>query len=407
MLKNVFFLAALLAPGLAYGGNPSADLSVQVTPGGTTSTQCPSTAPAEAVHVGFTAMVLCNDFTQPLPNSAGTTTDPNYWGCVGHGTGGVLNGQVWWPQSSSVGCSDFDQEVDSTTGQLTQHIQFLASQYAPGVVGWNQYATDDGSGNHVPGQGHYLAFPLASLIEYTIRDNLSSHQNCGSNQNSDWWNGVHESQSGVGVFERDVIENYGPGMPGVCQNWTGFSALHNWNVGGQGSLIWGALGGCPQAIANKCTDPTWFNHYHTYGMLTTTDGSTGISNCGYVDHIFMGCAQFNGDHFCLAGSPNQAGCYGEREQLTMIVGSDGQGCNTVADCTANPRNNTGVPPGDIHVYIESIRVWSCPAWNAGGDPRISNPGVNTCYSNIFSGENASKVPPKTMLADATIMQWAE
>lgn len=32
MIKDLFFTAALLVPGLAYAGNPSADLSVQIVP---------------------------------------------------------------------------------------------------------------------------------------------------------------------------------------------------------------------------------------------------------------------------------------------------------------------------------------------------------------------------------------
>jgi hypothetical protein len=55
MIKQLFFTAALLVPGLTYGGNPSADLSVQVVPSATGScspsspgTDACETPPSEA-----------------------------------------------------------------------------------------------------------------------------------------------------------------------------------------------------------------------------------------------------------------------------------------------------------------------------------------------------------------------
>ena len=73
MIIRLFFIAwALLLPCVAFGGDPSAYLPVQVVPAGTTtSTQCPSVAPAEAQRAGFTTMVFCQDFRSGLSDHFG------------------------------------------------------------------------------------------------------------------------------------------------------------------------------------------------------------------------------------------------------------------------------------------------------------------------------------------------
>src|SRR5215831_19464196 len=99
MLRQLSLVAALmLAPCLAFAANPSANLSVQVVPTGpTTSAQCPATAPAEAAQAGFTTMAFCNDFTQPIPNTAGTGLPATWLGLVSSG-GGPADGNdhVWF-----------------------------------------------------------------------------------------------------------------------------------------------------------------------------------------------------------------------------------------------------------------------------------------------------------------------
>src|ERR1700730_18026778 len=57
MIKQLFFMAALLVPGLAYGGNPSADLQVQIVPAGSPP------VPAAAQAANFTTLALNSDFT--------------------------------------------------------------------------------------------------------------------------------------------------------------------------------------------------------------------------------------------------------------------------------------------------------------------------------------------------------
>src|SRR6516225_7800474 len=90
MIKKLFFSAALLAPGLAYGGNPTADLSVKIVP--PTSAAC-GTVPADVATVGFTTVALCNDFTTAIPNAVGTGLPSNWLNC--DGTQAPVAGNVW------------------------------------------------------------------------------------------------------------------------------------------------------------------------------------------------------------------------------------------------------------------------------------------------------------------------
>jgi hypothetical protein len=357
MIKKLFFLAALLAPGLAYSGNPSADLSVQIVPAGpTTSSQCPNAAPPEAQSAGFTAMVLCEDFTQSIPNSAGTGLTANWNGC-GNGAG-----QLWYiqPTENQVngGCNDIKQIVDPLNpGQMVLHMQWLKSMWVANGRDktWMQLDAFD---SFTPGAGRYMAWPQANLTQVTYRDNLNTFSDgCAyGNFNAELWS--HEAQSGTGVNEFDFFENNTAPQPGICND----MAIHNWNTGGTGSGI------DPVNVA-----PGFTNSYHTFGLLTTVNGSA-IESCGYVDHVLQGCfGPANLSAECTAPNPpiNQSGCFGQRDYALLWIG-----------ILLGPNTQQ-----DLHAWVQSISVWSCPSWNAT-DPKISNPPTNTCYGALITGENA-------------------
>jgi hypothetical protein len=230
-------------------------------------------------------------------------------------------------------------------------------------------------------------------MEITERDNMSSIiTGCSSGQdanghgqsNPDFFSGSHEGRSGVGVFEGDILENWTGGLS--CPGFLANQCMRNWNASG-------APGAC--SITGNTTSPPaptgfagnrhWFDNYHTYGFLTTTDGSTAIELCGYIDHVLVQCVPYNTQNICSApAGNNQSGCYGQRDEFTWWWG---QG---------------GYPAGaDAYDWVEGFRVWACPQWNAGGDAHISNPGINTCYGTIITGENAIKGDQKKMLATAS------
>jgi hypothetical protein len=144
----------------------------------------------------------------------------------------------------------------------------------------------------------------------------------------------------------------------------------------------------------------WFDNYHTYGLMTTTSGSWPMESCSYVDHVLMNCIQFPGgpawlcsnsgnDGNSAPAASNGSGCYGQRNEIYWQVGSYG-------DQMA----------GDVHVYVQSIRMWSCPAWNAGGKPNVSVPGINTCYGTVIAGENLKNGPKQKMWVSTQPQLWS-
>jgi hypothetical protein len=375
MIKKLFFLGALLVPGLAYGGNPSADLSVQIVPAGTTtSTQCPSTAPAEAQAAGFTTLVFCQDFTQQIPNSAGGAANPqgttaNWNGCRSG------PGQLWYSRGGAPCMAPrMGQVTDATTGGLAMNFLMPHSQFYGGGPNLNTIGMDDGTGFQ-PNVGNYTAYPIASLVEITYRDNTATVPTTCVNQGTfDFFSGSHEMQSGntqnnSGEFEEDFFENYTGGNG--CQQWQMSENLHDWfwnptpatsvwNSGGSG-ITW-------PPETNGGTNAAFWNNYHTIGELTTTDGAN-IEVCGYIDHQLLRCTPFpNGGHgYCTYGTEvNQSGCVGQKSELWFWWGDLGP--------------DSGV---DINAWVEGWRVWSCPAWNTGtSGPKASVAGVNTCYGTV-------------------------
>jgi hypothetical protein len=251
------------------------------------------------------------------------------------------------------------------------YFQYLQKYWVAGKTALTWIQTDDFSSNQ-PGQGNYFAFPQASYIEFTYRDNIyDNHTPCDGVNSVAFVAWSHEGAAGVSsVNEFDLIENWGSGVN--CQSQVTGESLHNFNGDGSG----GVPGGRVWDFSGLGNFGRWgygsTDSYHTYGMLTTTDGTT-IEVCGYIDHALVNCAPFpRVDRECV-DSLNQSGCFGQKNILYLWVGS----------------NNGQRPHGDIKAWVQSWRVWSCPSWNAT-DPKISNPPTNTCYGKIITSQNAAK-----------------
>jgi hypothetical protein len=344
------------------------------------SAQCSTTPPAEAQKAGFTAMVMCQDFTQPIPNTAGTGVTTG-WVNVCGGPAGTPQ----WFQYGNAGpirCNNFQQVTDGANG-LVMHIYYDPAQcVSPG----NQLCrvniqTDDFS-SLTPGVGNYFVYPQASYAQITYRDDLYvNHTPCDGINNTAFWMSSHEGGAGhAPPNEFDVIENWGGGVN--CQSQVTDEALHNWN-GDPGGFVPASSVWNFHSIGNWA-GTTWSyaatNGYHTYGMLTTTNGSDNMEVCGYIDDFLLNCTQFPGitdecrNDKTGAALPNinGSGCWGQKNYPIVWVGSAG-----------GP-----APHNTVNAWIKSWQVWSCPAWNVG-DPRIST-AANSCYGSIISSENAIK-----------------
>jgi hypothetical protein len=113
--------------------------------------------------------------------------------------------------------------------------------------------------------------------------------------------------------------------------------------------------------------------YHTYGMLTTTDGAN-IETCGYIDHQLVYCIPMPGlNRECASSLSSQSGCFGQRDILLWWIGSNASG---------------GPIAGDVKAWVKSWRVWSCPSWNAGS--AIITNANNKCFGTIISSESNVK-----------------
>jgi hypothetical protein len=377
-ISMIWFIGILFVVTVALASNTtladvSGDLSVQVVPA-SPSNECPSTAPAEAQRAGFTAMVMCQDFTQPIPNNAGTGVTANWNGC-GSGSMGVPG----WHLVDGTRCADIFQVTDPTTGGLVMKYQYLLSEYGP-LAGVRIAMWTDDKSSKIPGQGNYFNFPQASLLEITYRDNMDDiHSGCNGADSTAFWTWAHECGANADAcLEKDVIENWRSGT--TCQYQVTDSALHNWNGDGAGNAqtansVWDyphkgnfSMWGSVDSAGHGPTDV-----YHTYGLLTTTDGATNIVSCGYIDHVLVNCQQWPGiNRMCsYTGTPNigpnsQSGCWGERDVLLWWVGSNGGG--QIA--------------GDNIAWVKSWRVWSCPNWNTGS-ALISN-SDNRCFGPVVT-----------------------
>ena len=372
MLRVLAFVAAALlsVPALAHS---RLDMLMTAIPPmkSAPSDQCPATAPAEAQLAGFTTMVFCNDFTKPIPNTAGTGTTQDWLIECGPGTSapGVWHGQWNTPWD----CKNVRQEIDPLTGVLSMH--FLVPQATNGRI---NLVTDDGT-DHRPGYGKYFNYPQASLMEITYRDDIETKPGyCNGVDSTAFFAWSHEGGSGSSaVNEWDVVENWLAGIG--CAPVDNDGAYHNWNTGRSGPL-WGwsyCEGPCPPSV----NTPGTMSKIHTFGLLITTDATIPRTDfCSYVDHVRINCGSYlypnNGDvgAQCVGtggpgGTPalNQSGCWGQRDIAIFWVGVNGSGNLSK----------------DVNAWVQSFRVWSCPAWNAQ-DAEMSIPGVNTCYGKLVN-----------------------
>ena len=103
-----------MVPALAYGGNPSANLSVQVVPSGKAGTcgVIMGQVATDTATAGFDTCVLYNDFTTAIPNSVGTGLPSNWLNC----NPGTDTDAVWNASGHGVPCSSFQQVTDTGGG---------------------------------------------------------------------------------------------------------------------------------------------------------------------------------------------------------------------------------------------------------------------------------------------------
>jgi hypothetical protein len=217
MIKKLLFLAALLIPGVAYGGNPAADLTVQIVPSGSVG-NCGTPLGAAAADVqaaGFTTCARYNDFTTPIPNTVGTGLPNDWLNCTQNDTPAA----VWYwslnwvdargnalPCVSGSGANSSNSSVYQTTdpvfggtvldlrgGSCTCNAGVPFDQHCTATINTAPYDANAAT----PGNGLYPS----SYIEFAWRQDVGSGVGSGATY---WY--TDEEASRVGLPSGNGIE---------------------------------------------------------------------------------------------------------------------------------------------------------------------------------------------------------
>jgi hypothetical protein len=125
--------------------------------------------------------------------------------------------------------------------------------------------------------------------------------------------------------------------------WKSSAGVHNWGNGNGVIFLWCEYGGCgaPPGINSGTFDP---NIYHTFGIRVTSDGATMVG-CAYVDNVFINCGALPGG---LSAFQAALG----RNFLVLQNACDWWN-QPGGQCTQGQEQ---------HLYVKSVRVWSCASW---------------------------------------------
>jgi hypothetical protein len=317
MIKRLFFVVALLVPGLAYGGNPSADLSVQIVPAA-------PPIPAGAQAAGFTTLAANYNFSEPL-----YANNANWLGCWPQDG----NPHQFYQQGNGPGfptapppCSNiaqiFDSQAANGAGANVMNFHWRGSDF---------HRTNTGAcGNHADQLNDQFQsiqtansattqitdFPPNIYVEVRYRlaqayppvdsgycfTDASAFYMWPSNTNNGWSNSIERD---IGDFGQDnsIVSN--------VINW--INSAGTWPMCANGPCVSGNL-----------------NVYHTWGRRITSDGNR-IESCQYIDGQFQVCRD-------------------EAANATQLI---------LRWLLIFQNGNVSI---DRDAYVEYIHVWSCANW---------------------------------------------
>jgi hypothetical protein len=324
MIKTLFFIAALLVPGLAYAGTPSAPFSDQVVPAGPPSgTKCDygpnysGSIPAPAQAAGFTTCALNADFSNPFFSTISS------W--LGNCGGGTALWQFYWDVRFGTpgDCARVDMETDASIGKQVLHLQ-----EQPGDVANNNLAFALDFPGWASATQHQIMFPPEQYFEITFRFTPASLTEGGAPAGpldiymNGWTNGCCGT-------ENDYIE-YTGGNP----HWGG------------GQIVWAGNALYYAPLISISMD---FSQYHTLGILVTSDGTTTNAKCAWVDGVPQGCD--------LVRPATVTGC-----DASCVSANFAQHGGIVAVWVGQGNANRG--PNNVDMYITSERVFTCAGYKS-------------------------------------------
>lgn len=309
MIKRLFFMAALLAPGLTYGANPSVNLSLQIVPAATIP--APGSIPAPAAAAGFTTQALNADFT--VVGGFYSNTANFVDNC------GATSAQRFYTQIFDGGYASCN-----TTRIITDPV------YGGQVLLFEQSALNEV--NTLDWPSHYtqpgLSLPNEIYVRATFRTTTTSMTE-GDHKPIDFFM-ILNATGYSAWFEPDFLEVC---LPGYCPN-------NNNSVGGM--IDW------PMGVGNFSSGNTTWNmdltQYHTAEFLLTSDESTRVYKCTWIDGTFIDCNNI------VLHDPNEY--HQHQNALTAWIGAIG-----------------GTPYVHLAQFLfKKIEIWECPNYQTTGCP---------------------------------------
>jgi hypothetical protein len=331
MIKQLFFTAALLAPSLAYAGNPSADLTIQIVPPPPPNPG----VPAPAAAAGFTTPVIRADFT--VPGNFWSNTANYITNC---GAAASVPGQPATWHFTTFGVSNNQLAPCSRTSIVTDPVyggQVLNEQMQP---------------NDLSGDSMSLGFPVANKSggghtwlpnNYYIRIVARCDAGCV------YYTGTVQGHMAFWARTTNYGESTWVDQDDFETGWNGNQPLYlsqtdEWYNGGANRNF---------ATYTKTPNGTPdITQYLTIEALYTSDGSTKTAQCIWV----------NGT---LAASPCSTGSF----QFPASYGRISR--DWESSLSWYPPGAPCCLPINANFYIKSLEIWSC-----------ANVGVSTCPGTI-------------------------
>jgi hypothetical protein len=348
MIKQLIFTVVLLAPGLAYGQNPTASFTDQVVPAGSDPITCdigvPYTGsiPAAAQAAGFTHCVANFDFTNSF-----FTNQANWLGS-GNNQSCISSTPILYVTDAGNGiqadCSRFQMVDDTANGGASQvlRVGFLVGD-TDGVSQLDtvsNYGLPNPPGLHIY-NGFYSEEVLRLDASYTAN---TSCPNTGGQQCQyfDYWAIPYTCPGCDRTMEFDFIEAYAQtNSTSVCGSCLPFAG------GGAGN-----------------TGVTTGGNFLNPGPLTASQLTNGYVTIGEMSTVVN------------SGSPNYAACW----YLNGSTNACGTSTVTSTDITnallhifpaeVGPQKSNQSPQLDQYAYIERLTIWAC-----------SNYSTAPCYSS--------------------------
>jgi hypothetical protein len=223
--------------------------------------------PAGAQAAGYTTCASNFDFSLSF-----YATQSNYLTCYGNGS--PPYNTIWYqeyPFSPGVPC-DIEQVNDPVAGGNVLDLPWKLSYPHNSNAQWMQTISPDNL--------HVTSYPVGAYYEARLRVSANVY----AATTTFWASGGYYDGESVGT-EYDFGE-LDPALngPGTTPGWD--NNIHNWP---QGPHVC-----CGNTIGGTVPSGFDITQYHTYGMRVTTDGSSAIEACGYVDNVFQGCSAFPG-----------------------------------------------------------------------------------------------------------------